>query len=140
MASTIPPISPEMQKVLDVITQQAKAGGFSVPVGRGGFWEAAKALQHHLGISDTDFASAWSKAVVTDPISGKVFNLPDAHWVYSADPKSFASLIYNPTKNVFEAIVAPKVQIGDAEKLLEAYYKLDKPVPLAVLKSIGKLP
>jgi len=140
MASGIPSISPEMQKVLNAISQQTKAGGFPVPVGRGGFWEAAKALQHHLNISDTDFGSAWSKAVVTDPISGKVFNLPDAHWVYSADPKNFASLVYNPTKNVFEAIVAPKVQIGDAEKLLEAYYRLDKPVPLAVLKSIGKLP
>ena len=140
MASGVPSLSPEMQKVLDAISQQTKAGGFPVPVGRGGFWEAAKALQHHLNISDTDFGSAWSKAVVTDPISGKVFNLPDAHWVYSADPKNFASLVYNPTKNVFEAIVAPKVQIGDAEKLLEAYYRLDKPVPLAVLKSIGKLP
>jgi hypothetical protein len=109
-----------------------------VPVGKEGFWGAASILKSQLGIPDADFAKAWANAIVTDPISKTVFKLPQAHWVLPLKPDQQAILSYNPVKKLFEATIAPKVQIGGAEELINAYKALGKEIPLVVTQSILK--
>lgn len=108
----------------------------SVRVGREGFWGAAQIIKKQLGMSDELFAKAWSNAQVIDPISNKIFKMPQAHWVFPLKPDQQALLTYNANKNVFEAIIAPKIKIGGAEDLINAYKQLGKEVPLGVAKSI----
>lgn len=77
-----------------------------------------------LGLSDAEFGTAWSKSIVTDPISGTTLPLPQAHYVTSLSPDQQASLVYDVKKGVFNAIVGPQVKIGGAEKLIEAWKKV----------------
>jgi hypothetical protein len=108
----------------------------SAVVGRYGFWGAAKDLQKHLGLSDEEFYNAWKSSKVIDPISGKEFAMPEAHWGRPLDPSQSATLIYDDAHKVFKAVITPKFEIGGADKLIEAYKKLGKPVPFKVIFSI----
>jgi hypothetical protein len=108
----------------------------SAVVGRYGFWGAAKDLQKHLGLSNEEFYSAWKSSKVIDPISGKEFAMPEAHWGRPLDPDQSATLIYDDANKVFKAVITPKFEIGGADKLIEAYKKLGKPVPFKVIFSI----
>ncbi|MCX8015774.1 MAG: hypothetical protein N2692_00455 [Patescibacteria group bacterium] len=108
----------------------------TIYVGKGGFWAAAQTIKQQLGMTDEFFARAWSNAEVIDPISGQVFKMPQAHWVLPLKSDQQVLLTLNPEDFKFQALITPKVKIGGAEDLINAYKKLGKEVPLGVIKSI----
>lgn len=113
-------VTPEVAALAEKI---GSATGMSVLVGKGGFWEAAQHLKQMLGLSDAEFVHAWQNSVVTDPISGEIFSLPQAHYVAPMLPDQEASLVYDLEKKVFNAVLTPKVKIGGARELIDAWVK-----------------
>ncbi len=118
-------ISPESApEVIKQLNQEAlKSAGMPAVVGRDGFWGAANWLKEHLGLSQEEFATAWSNSKVIDPISGNELPLPQAHWVRALKPNEQLNLAYDSVNKVFKAVLGPKVEVGDATKLIEAWRK-----------------
>lgn len=92
-----------------------------IPIGKEGFWGAASKLKEIYGISDSRFSDAWAQSLATDPITGEIFPLPEAHWVKSFIPGQQAVLSYNPFRNVFEVSAGQGIKIGGAEELIRSY-------------------
>lgn len=131
---TLPRPTIDADKILKIIQERNVFP--TIYVGKGGFWDAAQTIKQQLGMTDEFFAKAWINAEVIDPFSGKVFKMPQAHWVLPLKPDQQVLLTLNPKDFKFQALLMPKVRIGGAEDLINAYKKLGKEVPLGVIKSI----
>lgn len=115
---------PNVPEVIKQLNQEAlRNAGIPAWVGRDGFWGAANWLKEHLGLSQEEFATAWSNSKVIDPISGNELPLPQAHWVRALKPNEHLGLTYDPVNKVFKAVLGPKVEVGDATRLIEAWRK-----------------
>jgi len=132
-SETMPPTGATAPKVVGTAPietlKTVKGSVGMVPVEKYGFWGAAQKLSENLGLSKEQFVSAWSHSFVSDPQTGNIFPIADAHFVTKG-----AQLAYNPSKNIFEAVAGPEVKIGGLDKLIEAYHKLGKPLPFWIMK------
>lgn len=110
----------------------------SVPIGKGGFWEAALTLKKQLGLSAEDFEKAWSNSKVIDPVDGKEYLMPKAHFIKSLTSNQDMFLSFDAEKKIFKAVLGPKVDVGGAAELLDAYYKIGRKIPSSLIESLKK--
>lgn len=110
----------------------------SAPIGKGGFWEAALNLKKQLGLSAEDFEKAWSNSKVIDPVDGKEYLMPKAHFIKALEPNQDMFLQFDAKEKVFKAVLGPKVDVGGARELINAYISQGKKIPTFVIESLKK--